>query len=187
MTNSTAAPPPNETDRPGFEWLDDDTVHTTYDMLLYGLDDVDYNLPLSPGSQVRVGPRRFRVLREEPETATVVLATDGLDWRHWLRYQREHISRRIIARLFWNRLAMLLHGNPLRRVCNRLGHMPVMRLLWLLMVVVFGNGLAAMVLFTSDGSVTGIIFKVFIAIIAIILNGLFLVLFIGEIKLNEKG
>ena len=127
MTNSTADLLAHETDRPGFQWLDDDTVHTTYDMLLYGLDDVDYDLPLSPGSQVRVGPHRFRVLREEPETATVILATDGLDWRHWLQYQREHVSRRIIARLFWNRLAMqirwLLEGNPLRRICSRLGHM----------------------------------------------------------------
>lgn len=76
----------DDTDRPGFQWLDAGTVRTTYDMLLYGLDDVDYDLPLSPGCQVRVGPCRFCVLREEPDTATVLLMRErGLMPGYWLR------------------------------------------------------------------------------------------------------
>ena len=74
----------NGSDRPGFQWLNGNTVHTTYDMLLYGLDDCDAEPPLSPGSPVRVGPRRFRVLREEPDTATVLLVRESglmLSWR----------------------------------------------------------------------------------------------------------
>lgn len=74
----------HDSDRPGFQWLDDDTVHTTYDMLLYGLDDCDAEPPLSPGSPVRVGSQRFRVLREYPETATVLLIRERglmLGWR----------------------------------------------------------------------------------------------------------
>lgn len=116
----------HDTDRPGFQWLGNNTVHTTYDMLLYGLDDVEYKLPLSPGSPVRVGPHRFRVLREEPETATVLLAKVGLAWQHWLQYQYECAGNRIVAKLFWNRMAMRvrlsLEDNPLRRVCGCLGH-----------------------------------------------------------------
>ena len=75
-----------DTDRPAFQRLDARTVRTTYDMLLYGLDDVDYELPLSPGSLLRVGPRRYRVLREEPDTATVLLRREGgLTPGYWLR------------------------------------------------------------------------------------------------------
>jgi hypothetical protein len=75
-----------DSDRPAFEHLPDGLIRTTYDMLLYGFEDADVEPPLSPGSLVRIGPRCYRVLREEPETATVLLAPGRLLWRYWARW-----------------------------------------------------------------------------------------------------
>jgi len=79
-------------DRPGFQWLDARTVRTTYDMLLYGFDDCQAEPPLSPGCLVRVGPYRYRVLAEEPETATVLLVMDVRD------------ALRRMINVLWNRI-----------------------------------------------------------------------------------
>lgn len=68
----------------GYRWTGGPVIRTTYDMLLYGLPDCEAEPPLSPGSQVRVGPYRLRVLQEEPDTATVLLIRERglmLGWR----------------------------------------------------------------------------------------------------------
>lgn len=69
-----------------YTWQGGDVIRTTYDMLLYGLPDVKAEPPLSPGCPVRIGPYRLRVLREEPDTATVLLVRErGLMLGYWLR------------------------------------------------------------------------------------------------------
>lgn len=60
-----------------YRWRGGPIIRTTYGMLLYGLDDCDAEPPLSPGSSVRIGPYRCRVLAEEPERASVLLVREG--------------------------------------------------------------------------------------------------------------
>jgi hypothetical protein len=79
------------TDNAHYRWTGGPIIRTTYVMLLFGLNDVEYSLPLLPGSQVRIGPYRCRVLAEEPEQASVLLMREGGTARlyqigSWLRW-----------------------------------------------------------------------------------------------------
>jgi hypothetical protein len=79
----------------GYVWRGGDVIRTTYDMLLYGLDGVECDPPLGPGDPVRVGPYRLRVLAEEPERATVLLARGSL-LGYWLARFRLWLAARLL-------------------------------------------------------------------------------------------
>jgi hypothetical protein len=91
----------------GYLWRGGDVIRTTYDMLLYGLDGVKCEPPLGPGSPVRVGPYRLRVLVEEPGRATVLLVRASLFgyWRARLRlWWVERLLEPSLGELDWEHM-----------------------------------------------------------------------------------